>query len=82
MSAATMKITRTLPAAFASAYSPRMASGSTTSWTQRGTTTRGGPFGRRGGESAGSGSCACGAASGGTVSGVPFTFLPPSAEYG
>ena len=42
MTAATMKINSTLPAAFASAHSASSASGSSTSWTQRGTTTRGG----------------------------------------
>ena len=42
MSAATMNINSTLPAAFASAHSASSASGSSTSCTQRGTTTRGG----------------------------------------
>ena len=45
MSAATMKITSTFPAALASAHSASSASGSTTSCTQRGTTTRGGSGG-------------------------------------
>ncbi len=41
MRPATMKITSTFPAAFASAHSASTVSGSSTSWTQRGTTTRG-----------------------------------------
>ena len=47
MTAATMKINSTLPAAFASAHTASSAIGSSTSWTQRGTTTRGGSGLRR-----------------------------------
>ena len=48
MSPAMMKITSTLPAAFASAHSASSASGSSTSCTQRGTTTRAGAAGASG----------------------------------
>ena len=40
MTAATTKINSTFPAAFASAHSASSASGSSTSWTQRGTIAR------------------------------------------
>ena len=42
MIAATMKISNTFPAAFASAHAASSARGSNTSWIQRGTITRGG----------------------------------------
>ncbi len=43
MTPATMKISSTFPAAFASAHSAKSATGSSTNWIQRGTSTRGGP---------------------------------------
>ena len=43
MTAATMNTSRTGPAARASAHTPSSISGSTTSWTQRGTTIRSRP---------------------------------------
>ena len=43
---AAIRISRTVPAARASAHRPSTASGSTTSWTHRGTTTGGGGNGR------------------------------------
>ena len=82
-----MKINTTFPAAFASAHSASIASGSSTSWTQRGTTTRGGCADRTGGASVSSRSCSPGGSLGacsasGAFSETPLICLPPSPEYG
>ena len=83
MTAATMKITSTLPAAFASSHTARIASGSSTSWTQRATTIRGGMLGRPSGvSSASSCSSAVGGAASGACSETPLTCIPPLPEYG
>src|SRR5439155_21243171 len=104
MTAATTKISSTFPAARARAQSPSSASGSSTSCTHRGTSTRGGCTGAAPEPGAGGwagGDCGCAAPLAGRLDSssccsgepsaeppasarchTPFTFLPPSAEYG
>ena len=83
---ATMKINSTFPAAFASAHSASSASGSSTSWIQRGTTTRGGSgvAASAVGESVSSRSSLDGGAASGAPLGIrrSASASPPSPEYG
>ena len=81
MIAATRNSRSTLPAARASTYSASIAIGSSTSWIQRGTTTRGGGSGAGAGGSALAGSCPLGAEAGRGFSETPVTCRPPWAEY-
>ena len=82
MSAATMNSISTFPAAFATAHTAMIASGSNTSWTQRGTTARGGSCCALPVESVSCRSSALGAAASGAFSEASLTSLPPLPEYG
>jgi hypothetical protein len=86
---ATMNSRRTLPAALASRYSATMASGNSTSCTQRTTIVRGGGSGALTScASPASGASARSSSPGGSASGCPtaaafpLTVLPPSPQYG
>ena len=88
MTAASTKMIRTFPAAFASAHSASSASGSSTSCTQRGTTVRGAGLGDVDGSGA-SGASSCSAGLGGAATGElsrtlgMFSSFPPAwTQYG
>ncbi len=90
ISPATMKITSTFPAALAIAHRATRASGSSTSWTHRGTSTRGGAGeacstvgSPSGGSPARRRSWFVGSSDGGGgVSETLLNLFPPSPEYG